>query len=305
MQAQLASKRAAWLRRMDGKLVGRPSGSDFESPYLLSGIAECGVCSGSLVAMTRSHGRQRVPFYGCMGWHKRSVHVCRNGLQIRQDVLDGAVLDALAKALDVDMLADAVRAALAMLRAERGDMDARRVAIARELDVIAGRERRLLDALADGDDTAGAIRERLKAELGRRDALTAELATLQARDPVDDEALVRTVTKRAAEARELLGRQVAQARQMIRALLDGRLVCEPFDEGDARGYTFEALGTYRRFIRELEVANVGGGPNGIRTRVSALRGPCPRPLDDGAELSWLGEEDSNPRYQGQNLASYP
>src|SRR5262249_36316797 len=25
-----------------------------------------------------------------------------------------------------------------------------------------------------------------------------------------------------------------------------------------------------------------GGPNGIRTRVSALRGPCPRPLEDGA-----------------------
>ena len=24
-----------------------------------------------------------------------------------------------------------------------------------------------------------------------------------------------------------------------------------------------------------------------------------------ALLSWLGEEDSNPRYQGQNLASYP
>src|SRR5712692_10181059 len=28
--------------------------------------------------------------------------------------------------------------------------------------------------------------------------------------------------------------------------------------------------------------NRGGGPNGIRTRVSALRGPCPGPLDDGA-----------------------
>jgi hypothetical protein len=50
-----------------------------------------------------------------------------------------------------------------------------------------------------------------------------------------------------------------------------------------------------------------GGPNGIRTRVSALRGPCPGPLDDGADRAriWLGEEDSNPRYQGQNLASYP
>ena len=50
-----------------------------------------------------------------------------------------------------------------------------------------------------------------------------------------------------------------------------------------------------------------GGPNGIRTRVLALRGPCPRPLDDGAghTRNWLGEEDSNPRYQGQNLVSYP
>ena len=25
-------------------------------------------------------------------------------------------------------------------------------------------------------------------------------------------------------------------------------------------------------------------PNGIRTRVAALKGPCPRPLDDGAEV---------------------
>src|SRR2546422_3444688 len=55
-----------------------------------------------------------------------------------------------------------------------------------------------------------------------------------------------------------------------------------------------------------------GGPNGIRTRVSALRGPCPGPLDDGAARTmrqhrasgWLGEEDSNPRYVVQSHASY-
>src|SRR5215470_7613418 len=33
---------------------------------------------------------------------------------------------------------------------------------------------------------------------------------------------------------------------------------------------------------EKHQRNRNGGPNGIRTRVSALRGPCPRPLDDGA-----------------------
>src|SRR5262245_48782559 len=74
----------------------------------------------------------------------------------------------------------------------------------------------------------------------------------------------------------------------------------------------------------LFIELLSGGPNGVRTRVSALRGPCPRPLDDGAGRAstarllalrssytercgnekWLGEEGSNPHYQGQNLASY-
>lgn len=65
-----------------------------------------------------------------------------------------------------------------------------------------------------------------------------------------------------------------------------------------------------RHLRRPNWGLVGGGPNGIRTRVSALRGPCPGPLDDGAgrchraEENWLGEEDSNPRYVVQSHASY-
>ena len=54
--------------------------------------------------------------------------------------------------------------------------------------------------------------------------------------------------------------------------------------------------------------STAGGPNGIRTRVSALRGPCPRPLDDGATSvrrgNWLGEEDLNLHYGVQSPASY-
>ena len=62
-----------YLRRMNGRLIGRPSGADVESPYLLSGIAECGLCGGSLVAMTRSHGKRRVSYYGCLRFHKRGA----------------------------------------------------------------------------------------------------------------------------------------------------------------------------------------------------------------------------------------
>jgi hypothetical protein len=32
---------------------------------------------------------------------------------------------------------------------------------------------------------------------------------------------------------------------------------------------------------------INGAPYGIRTRVTALRGPCPRPLDEGSGLAEL------------------
>jgi hypothetical protein len=46
-------------------------------------------------------------YYGCLRFHKRGLHACRNGLQIRQDALDAAVVDVLVKALEPDVLAEA------------------------------------------------------------------------------------------------------------------------------------------------------------------------------------------------------
>jgi hypothetical protein len=99
---------------------------------------------------------------------------------------------------------------------------------------------------------------------------------------------------------------------MLRKLLADKIEIEPVGSGRRRGFKFRGALTVDRLIGgDVIVASdntsVSGGPNGIRTRVSALRGPCPGPLDDGAarRSSWLGEEDLNPRYQGQNLASYP
>jgi len=58
---------------------------------------------------------------------------------------------------------------------------------------------------------------------------------------------------------------------VIRLLLEGRLVCAPFDDATGRGYTFKAMGTYRALgVKALDAVNVGGGPNGIRTRVSVI-----------------------------------
>ena len=67
--------------------------------------------------------------------------------------------------------------------------------------------------------------------------------------------------------RGLLTRHVAQARQVVKLLLEGRLVCHPFEEQGEMGYAFTATGTYRRLgVPLAESFNVGGDPGGIRTR---------------------------------------
>jgi hypothetical protein len=66
--------------------LGRPSGADVLSPYLLSGIAACSLCHGSLVAISRGEGK--APRYGCLHYHRKGTVGCLNGLQIRQDCLE-------------------------------------------------------------------------------------------------------------------------------------------------------------------------------------------------------------------------
>jgi site-specific DNA recombinase len=57
--ARLEKARTVYVRAAKGNLlVGRPANRDFDSPYLLSGIARCASCGGGLVAFTRDYKRQ-------------------------------------------------------------------------------------------------------------------------------------------------------------------------------------------------------------------------------------------------------
>ena len=185
---------------------------------------------------------------------------------------------------------------MAELQADSAALTTRRATVTGELATIATRERRLLDALMDGDGTeATAIRGRLREELARRDILTAELARLDTTPTLDAEAIVQDVQARAADLRGLLARHVAQARQVVHVLLEGRLVCQPFDDGREYGYTFTATGTYRRpGVALPEPCNVGGDPGGIRTRDLDLERVASWAwLDDG--VSHVSIPESAPR----------
>ena len=158
---------------------------------------------------------------------------------------------------------------MAELNAGQADATTPRATITGELATIAGRERRLLDALADGNGAAEAIRTRLRAELEWRDTLTAELGQLETEAVVDTAALVRAATERAGDLRGLLARNIAQARQVVRQLLEGRLVCQPYEDAENRGYAFNGDGHVSP-ARRLRACQRRWWPQG-----AAIAGPFP------------------------------
>jgi hypothetical protein len=56
---------------------------------------------------------------------------------------------------------------------------------------------------------------------------------------------------------------VPETRQLVRQLIEGKLICRPLLKGGRPGFEFAATGTYRGL---LEAVNDSGGGHGSRTR---------------------------------------
>jgi site-specific DNA recombinase len=207
---QAAHRRLDRTRELYAGTGGRPPLDRHRSDYLLSGIAKCAECGGSLVAFTRDmKSGERRNLYGCMYHHKRGVKVCRNPVLIRQEKLDRVVLESIAEALDARILERAVEKAAVKLRRRPQAIPERRAQVERELADVEARLQRGLDALLAGMEAADELRGRLKVEKDRKAALTAELETLKkGRGPVaelDDTRLLQALRARVRDVRTLLG----------------------------------------------------------------------------------------------------
>jgi len=147
----------------------------------------------------------------------------------------------------------------------------------------------------------------LEAAQARRKELAADLAGLDclgAATALDEARVRRELEARAADVRGVPGRQVAQSRQMLQALLVGRLDMTPVAGGPrGRGYAFAGRVSYGAVLQG--VAASGGGylppslvsPGGFQPRgmkgaeallAADLRGFAPCGLD-GRRLRWRPE----------------
>jgi site-specific DNA recombinase len=260
---QAAHHRLAGVRAHLAKVTGGRFGTrarDIESPYLLSGFARCTVCGGGLTVMSRSHGRHRASFYGCLAHHKRGSSVCGNGLVLPIDCVDEAVLGTIAG----DVLRPAV--VMAILEGVLERMSPR--TIARDVDELwteaatIDREiTRLTNAIATGGELAPLL-EALKVRQSRRDELAAALTARESFDlrRFDRKALEAKVHEHVDRWRALLTKRVEDGRQLLREVLSGPLRFTP----QRKTYRFEGDAAIGRMLAGVAgIATFLASPTGF------------------------------------------
>lgn len=255
VQVRLARIRAGLQEASGGRMGVRQR--DVDSNYLLPGFARCAVCGSGMAVMSRNHGANRAHFYGCLANHKRGAAVCANGVQIRMENVDRAVLGALAsdvlKPEVVDAVIRGVIDAMSPDRQRGGQLD-----VAAELVAVDREIARLTEAIA----TAGDIPPLVAALQGRQARRTQLLAARQPSrhtSAPSRHTLEQAVRARLEDWRGLLTRNVQGARQLLREVLEGPLKFTP----ENGAYRFEGHAAMGRLLGTAGLATLMASPKGI------------------------------------------
>ena len=230
------------LRSSGGRLLGRPPGAG--AKYLLAGLTKCSKCGASMEARSRKHGRRRVVFYGCSAYHRKGKTVCANTLTVRADVLEDAVLRAVEEVvLDASVVQAAIDKAANSLVGDCGKQ--KQVELGKEINRIDAELQRLATAVAEGGESSTLMAEIHKRET-RRDELHQRMKvfSLQEFKALRSKPRVRRdLERRIQDWRGLLRRRATQGQQILRKLIDGRLLLTPHADETHAYYEFEGTGT--------------------------------------------------------------
>ena len=216
-----------------------------------------------MTVRSRSHGKRREYFYACSSFHHRGRAVCANSLEMRLADADESVLTALEQyLLDPDVLEEAMARSLKADAAAEPNTDARRAELRRALDQVKTELDRLTEAILAGGEAATLV-QAMKDRERRQDVVQRELTALERprSRPADAHALKAQLRERLAEWRGLLRKHVPVARQMVRKLIEDRIVFTPRPE--TRSYRFTIPGDVSRFFCGLVCPQGVASPTGF------------------------------------------
>jgi hypothetical protein len=178
---------------------------------------------------------------------------------------DEAVITSIKESLDQRIGEAVVQGALAKIRKDNGSHPGNRIRIERELSLIESRLRHLVDAIARGQGIES-IYETLRAEEERKKSLLRQLQVLSALEQtvsLDEKRLLSVLKERISDFPRLLGRNIPATRQILRKMIERKILCEPVLAQGSSAYRFSATGTYGAVLcPPTGVNDCGGGhPN--------------------------------------------
>jgi len=229
-----------------GPLGGRPE-AGIESRNLLSGFLVCGTCGGSMHAIKRT-SRRGAPrtYYVCNGWRVNGT--CGNSWSLPLPDLDDVVVSALREdVLTPDLVDDVVTRALELSVEQSGALEGRRAGLEADLRRVESELGRLTEAIASGE-ALPTILEAIRARERRRADLRAQLEHVdglsRAGTPMVTDALREELRERMTSWDDLLQSNPAEARPVLRKLLEGRLVLTPKHRKGGRWYEITGQASY-------------------------------------------------------------
>ena len=266
VQARLSASRTIYLKGAKGERGGRPV-NGVDSKYLLTGMATCGCCGGSIHVRSRSHGRRRAFFYGCMTNHLRGAAICGNALMAPMVAADEAVLDVIAQdVLHPEIVTNALEKAIAALRPNPGNLDGMRAELTASLRRLDEELARLTEAIVAGGGSLPTLTAAVRDREDRKLRVSHELAALErVRDVtrLDVPRMKQDLLARLSSWRGLAMRHVSEARQMLRTLLEGRLVFTPIKDGAVRVYEFSGQAALGRLLSGIVLPKGVVAPTGF------------------------------------------
>ncbi len=226
--ARMTERRENYKRWKCGE-GGAPDGRGVRTRYFLTGFGRCDVCGGSMQAVSRASSAGRNFRYVCATYWNRGASICPNGRMVDMLVADGAVQQLLATEVLRPAVVDrALTRALELLRTD-ADGSGRRQALKRDLVAVEVELRNLAETAAKGG-AVPIILEALERRKADRRRLQAELAACEAEHPPTlkpAHVLRAQLGSFLDDWRELLSRNVAEARPLLDLVLADRISFTP------------------------------------------------------------------------------
>jgi len=271
-----ATTRKNYLRQTNGQLWGRPC-SGVAGRYLLTGITRCSHCGASLEVRSRSHGKKRAFYYACSSFYRRGKAICPVKFEIPMALADRAVIETLLEQiLTPERLATVAQRTLELAKAEQATPGLREQLEGRLKDAQRSLAQ-LAAAVAAGGGDIPALVKSLKEHEAQRELLEQRLEALNRPEVTFDAEMEQRLTAAVEEWREILGRQVPVARQIVTKLLDGRITFTPEERDGHRGFRFTATGTVEKLVEGVVPGSfrAGASPTGFEPVERSWEGAFP------------------------------